>query len=54
MNVLRLNTKSVNCNLNEFMLVLDQIKIRFKIIVLSETYLFFDENDPNIEGYTAF
>ena len=54
MNVLHLNIRSVNCNLNEFMLVLDQIKIRFNIIVLTETYLFSDENAPNIEGYTAF
>ena len=54
MNVVHLNIRSVNCNLSEFMLVLDQIKIRFNIIVLSETYLFSDENAPNIEGYTAF
>ena len=36
------------------MLVLDQIQIRLSVIVLSETYLFSDENAPNIEGYTAF
>ena len=54
MNVLHLNIRSVNCSLNKFMLVLDQIKIRFKIRVLSETYLFSDENAPNIEGYIAF
>ena len=36
------------------MLVLDQIKNRFSIIVLSETFLFSDENVHIIEGYTAF
>ena len=54
LNALHLNIRSVNCNLSDFMLVLDQIKIKFSIIVLSETYLFSDENAPNIEGYTAF
>ena len=35
------------------MLVLDQIKINFSIIVLSETFLLSDENASIIEGYTA-
>ena len=42
------------CNLSEFMLFLDQFKIRFSIIVMSETFLFSDENAPIIEGYTEF
>ena len=54
LNVSYLNIMSVNCNLSEIMLVLDQIKIRFSILVLSETYLFSDENAQFIEGYTAF
>ena len=54
LNVLHLNIRSVNCNLSEFILVLDQIEFRFSIIVLSETFLFYDENAPIIEGYTAF
>ena len=36
------------------MLVLDQIKLRFSIIVSSETYFFSDENPPIIEGWTVF
>ena len=36
------------------MLVLDQTKFRFSMFVLSETFLFSDENAPIIEGYTAF
>ena len=54
LNVLHLNIRSVNCNLSEFMLVLDQIKNRFSKIVLSETFLFSDENSPIIESFTTF
>ena len=36
------------------MLVLDQNKFRFSIIVLSETFFLSDENAPIIEGYKAF
>ena len=53
-NVVHLNIRYVNCNLSEFMLYLDQIKIRFSIIVLSETFFFSDEIAPITGSYTTF
>ena len=54
MNVLNLHIRHVKYNLSEFMLIRDQIKIRFSVTVLSETFLISDENAPIIEGYTTF
>ena len=54
LNVFHLNIRSVNCNLIEFMVILDQFRICFNVIVLRETYLFSDKNPPIVEGYTGF
>ena len=54
LNILHLNIRSANSNLDEFLVLLDTIKIKFSIIILSETWIKDSSNHINIPGYVSY
>jgi len=53
-NIIHLNIRSANKNLDEFIVNLRRIKINFKIIVLTETWLNSSSDWLDVPGYHAF
>ena len=53
-NILHLNIRSCNKNMDEFLSFLEAVKMKFSIIVLSETWLKDAINDINIPGYVCY
>ena len=53
-NLIHINIQSCNRNLGEFLSFLDCTKVKFPIIMLSETWLKNEDDWINIPNYTAF
>ena len=56
MSVLHINARSINKNFDNVMLLINSIKITFKVIAISETWIDDKHNQvlPQIPGYTCF
>ena len=53
-DVIHINIRSCNKHFNELLARLNSINIKFHVIVLSETWLKFEEDWFDIKGYKAF
>ena len=53
-NILTLNIRSCNANFNEFLSLLEIIKVKFPIIILTETWIKNDLDNFDIPGYVSF
>jgi len=53
-NIIHMNIRSVNRNLDEFLLCLTNFKTKFSVIVLTETWLSSSSDWLDIPGYLAF
>ena len=53
-NILHLNIRSCNKNMDEFLSFLEAVKMKFSIIILTETWLKDSINDINIPGYVCY
>ena len=52
-SIIHINIRSMNKNMDEFMLKMDLIKYKFDVIIVSETWL--ESNDMfDLEGFSAF
>jgi hypothetical protein len=54
LNVLHLNIRSINKNMDEFILFISGIEVELSVIVLTETWLNNECEFINIPGYRAF
>ena len=54
LNILHLNIRSCNSNLDELVTFLDNVKMKYSIIVLSETWIKDASNHINIPGYVSY
>ena len=54
LNILHLNIRSCNSNLDEFLAFLDTVKMKFSIVVLSETWIKDSSNHINIPGFVSY
>ena len=53
-NLFHLNIRSCSQNFNELLLLLATMKVKFSVIVLTETWLKDKTHAPNIPGYVAY
>ena len=54
LNIIHLNVRSANSNLDEFFLLLSEMKLSFHIIILTETWLRSTDEWIDIPGYHAY
>ena len=54
LNILHLNIRSCNKNLDEFLVFLESVKIKFSVIVLSETWIKDVYSHINIPGFVSY
>ena len=53
-NIIHLNIRSCNKKMDEFVTFLEAVKMKFSVIVLSETWIKDSLNDINIPGYVSY
>ncbi|KAL4718205.1 hypothetical protein ACJJTC_005815 [Scirpophaga incertulas] len=54
LKILTVNIRSLQCHINEFLVILDRINLDFDILVLTECWLRDSPMLPNIDGFNAY